>query len=81
VFLYKTTSVHYYLSSVYLSCEFFINFSVLSTQLTLAIPLTMSDHNGCAIECVLEFHAESFERTQEAEDSRETIQRTILQVV
>jgi len=35
-------------------------FSILSTRFTLAIPLTLPDHNGCAIKWVLEFHADSF---------------------
>jgi len=35
-------------------------FSILSTRFTVAIPLTLPDHNGCAIKWVLEFHADSF---------------------
>jgi len=35
-------------------------FSILSTRFTMVIPLTLPDHNGCAIKWVLEFHADSF---------------------
>jgi hypothetical protein len=39
-------------------------FSILSTQFTVAIPLTLPDHNECAIKWVLEFHTDSFKELQ-----------------